>query len=252
MKIRQYIITGLLAVTSVALIAPAANAAWSVSTTGPELFLAFSGPSSGTGSTRTGNTYLVDLGPVSQLTTNQTFILPTWLTDLGTAGISLSTGVWSAFGADPTGLNDLWFTRPQGSSAPVNGSTDTPSNSMLTMLFSTGSPVAASGGNSFIQANGDSNSWAAFNFGADSPTQAWNAYQTSENLINGGVLDLYHVLGSPVTGNATKVGTLSFNTSTGNATYTVASVPEPGTYALLLVGIGSLYLLRRRRTQAAA
>ena len=173
----------------------------------------------------------------------------------------LSTASMSAFGADPTGPTDLYVTLPHGTlNSLQNGlGTNQPSNDMLTMLFSLGSPsVASSNPDVFIQANGDVSSWAAYNFGASSTTQAWEAYGSTETLIGTGgtgVLDLYHVLGDPATGAASLLGTLGFSTGTGNITFTAAPVPEPSTVASLFFSAvlgGAWFVFRRVRRSRAS
>jgi PEP-CTERM motif len=63
-----------------------------------------------------------------------------------------------------------------------------------------------------------------------------DAYQLGSVLTNDGVLQ-----------DATTAGIWSFDSTTATLTYNVAAIPEPGTYAMLLAGLGAVGFMARRR-----
>lgn len=207
----------------------------------------------------TGNTYLVDLGPGSRfkaggsLATGATVAVNTptaasILTDLTAAEITSANRTWSLQGANDTIL-DLFLSKQRPSigtaSTPfINGSSAGPNTDILTVMFSFGTAAAASTTpNSFIQNTTDTASYAAFVFGTNSPTQAYEAYSNPEAPV-AGLLDLYQITDG--TGNATRLGYFDFNTSTGLIRFT-AQVPEPSTSLLALMGVTACAFRRFRR-----
>ncbi|HET9629218.1 MAG TPA: FxDxF family PEP-CTERM protein [Novosphingobium sp.] len=84
-----------------------------------------------------------------------------------------------------------------------------------------------------------------------------NGTPATKTLSNGGLTETYSIAGVPITAGATNQivvnylsrGQFSYG---GNATFNpVAAVPEPATWAMMLLGLGGIGFALRRRQRAA-
>jgi len=270
MKTKNILTTGILALASLAVLTPAANAVFSYND--GDIVVAFSGQTNpGGGAGHSGNTYLVNLGNASlfqtlgvyatgNLVTINTATQANFLTDLSAATISLSNGVYGLFGTDGT---SVFMSRSQTTA----GTASTPiSNQNLdgasTDIYSVTGNVsgAAANPNGAIQGTGDASSYASFMFGSSSTTQAFegNFGNPEGSLTPGKVMDLYQV--NTGSGNATRLGAFDFNTTTGAmrfssdvSDFAVVAVPEPASAGILAAAfLGIVSIGKRRRLAHAA
>jgi len=211
----------------------------------------------------TGNTYLANIGSVDNFLSGGAFYNPSvavvvnsgsasgYLTDISTAGLTVGTSYWGAFGLDITNFNgDIWLSKQNGTSAIPDGGAFNAANNMGTMIFTATDPTdgAVTVSGSYIQNTGDTNSYGSYNFGTNSPVQSWGNYAFSTEAATSSALDLY-ALTEGGAGLGTKLGTFNFNASNGQISFT--AIPEPSTYALIGLGLGSLVLLRRYNSKKA-
>jgi len=258
----------ILALAGMAITTAAANAA--ISYNDSDIVVAFSNQPAPP--THSGNTYLVDLGNASQYRTGgsladgniHTINVPNaskFLTDLAAAGITSANRTWSLQGEDNnTGAVLMSKVEPTAGTGSLpwqnGGSTAFANNDLSTMLTSFGTAAGGSTANvpnSFTQNTSDTNSYASYVFGPNSSTQAFEAYGNPEGALNM-VLDVYDI-GLNGSGNATRLGALDFNSSTGvirfSSDITKFAVPEPSTTALGLLGLGVCAARRLRRPKVA-
>ena len=264
MKIQDTIRTGILALAGLAMIVPAANADIVPYNDG-DILVAFSGTAT---TPHTGNTYLVNIGNASlfqtgglyatgNLVTINSGTQANFVTDLGTAGISTSTGVFALFGTDGASVfMSRKETVPGTGSTPIsNQNLDAPISDIYTVANATSGNGGAVNPNGHIQLATVTNSYASYVFGLNSATQAFEAnFGNPEGpLTPQSVMDLYQV--DYGTGNATRLGAFDYNTTTGAMRFSsklaVFAVPEPSVAWLCAAGFLAMSSARRRIRCAA-
>ena len=266
MKTKNILTTGILALASLAVLTPAANAVFTYND--GDIVVAFSGQAA---TPHTGNTYLVNLGNASlfqtsglyatgNLVTINTPTMANFLTDLGTASISLSNGVYGLFGTDGASvfMSRAESTAGTASTAIANQNLDAPVSDIYNVVYAASGTAANPDG--LIQGTGAPSSYASFMFGSNSATQAFegNFGNPEGSLTPGKVMDLYQVNSGG--GSATRLGAFDFNTATGAmrfssdvSDFAVVAVPEPASAGILTAAfLGIVSIGKRRRLARAA
>ena len=195
--------------------------------------------------------YVVDLGNVYayDFTTSFTFTNTgaNVKTDLsGITGFNTSSAnfKWAVLGTD-NGLADNWAT---------DTSSTTPLKSINNQAVRSGA-IANVGFNALdstttnpmgtVQANNNDFAWT----NVVSQTGGNFAGYLAEGTASS-ALDFYY-LPNHSSANGTKLGTISYDTVTGDLNFTAQAVPEPSTYAMLGLGAAGLVGVLRRRALKA-
>ena len=170
-------------------------------------------------------------------------------TAFGSNWASLTSGggkvEWSVFGAN-TNTNEFWITNT-ATFARSTSSTQVGIVQEMENVYAglTGSVSTANSDEDYIDTNasGDGNSYTSAITNAESGDNWEYSFGPSETVVgNNSLVGLYD---SPVgTGNATQIGAFSLG-NTGTLTFT--AVPEPSTWATIVLGAMSLLAFRRRR-----
>jgi hypothetical protein len=266
MKNIKILPAGLLAAAAFASLTPQVRAQSTVSTKPGDLVLGFqlSGD----------NDLEVDLGSASTFlsdtsVTPLTFgVIPVGQTGAGSTVTSLNADLtanyggswasstsllWGAAGAISTSSSyDVFFTRDSSLSGFPNpgnsGASEdaSPINSLVTGLggleSTNNSTVTASLSSSATDA------WSTFDPGTTAFSTAYDIENTNGTTAVADSLTLWELVPSgrnPNGSTATDVGSFALNNS-GDLTFTPASVPEPSTWASIIVGALSLVFFRRR------
>jgi hypothetical protein len=263
MKTQNMMKSGLLAVAVAMLASVAARAQTPVAQTA-DLFLGLYEYNSGTGAVDGTQDYLLNLGLLSNytITTTSSFTISgatsSLATDIATAFPSTSEVVWGLISA-PSG-SSVYVTNPN--------STNWPSTLSFSTAYSDLGPVATTDSNEAN--NGAANTSGAIqsfstvtgNNGTAWATEAVTGFNTfgdqngvsGDHSISTDLNDtlsfdyLHHSAGLGAGSNSsTNLGTWSLNSSTGDLTFTGAAVPEPSTWASIVLGAAGLLTLGRRR-----
>lgn len=215
------------------------------------------------------NDYVVDLGPASQLTSDQSFQLSTTdlAADFGTNWAASNANVitnpdlqWGLVANDnqkvvQSNANTIWFTQAE----QVPGTPNTPlSGDSAATLHSISNTIqnletASSGGflgttptsdttNAINQSAAAANSWSSFAPGVTGFGIGFAVEQPNNVGPTEAVEDLFEYI--PGTPQATLLGTLSLS-DTGLLTFDAA--PEPASYALGLTAVLLFLVLKRRK-----
>ena len=263
-KIQDNLRAGILALAGLVIIVPAANADILPYNDG-DILGAFSGTA---GTPHTGNTYLVNLGNASlfqtgglyatgNLVTINSGTQANFVTDLGTAAISTSTGVFALFGTDGASvfMSRKETIRGTGSTPISNQNLDAPIQDIYTVANATSGSGGAVNPNGHIQLTSVTNSYASYVFGSASFTQPFegNFGNPEGSLTPQSAMDLYQV--NTGSGSATRLGAFDYNTTTGamrfSSNVAVFAVPEPSVAWLCAAGFMAMGSARRRMRRAA-
>ena len=273
----------LLAAAGIALISTSALAQSSVTYAQGDFLLGFRA----TGGTGGGSNVLVDIGPGTSFlssTTPVTFTLSNLFGSLngtfGTGWTTRSDVFWSVSAADASSSSTVYITSPTtpGTAAtPWNGLGTSLQTGVRNKINSAGGLVPTSGYNFYtgnanpngagpavIEGQNDTNSYGSFMPGGTTPNSgpapgisyaqfAPTIEGTFANGTSGVQLDLIRLTSSTGAGNpGTDLGDFTINNN-GVLTWNPAvAVPEPSTYASLLVGaVGLLVVTVRKRQQQA-
>jgi hypothetical protein len=212
----------------------------------------------------TGNNFTIDMNGgtagdggstlLSGLTGNFTTIDSSILWSVG----GHSTGFGLGFGGKFNNANELWVTRTTGvtdtpgtqASTAFNdlANQSTPRSTMnnMTANFPTITTTPGSGFNGGSQTAANANSYNT-RYGSGAGQGFGTGYNIQGSVLDN--LDLYQ-LTSGEGGQGTYLGTFSFDSGTGSITFTSA-IPEPSTYALIVLGLGGLVALRRNKNKQA-
>jgi hypothetical protein len=241
-------------------------------TVGMEVILAFS-RAPAFDANRAGNTYLVDLGSITKFQAGGSFVTGApvtlnigsgskYLADLAAAGItSLSTATYSLFAEDSSNTNRAWLTKAEltrgvGATPSTNGTSGVAAGAMNTFGGSiSGTATTVTVTNSASQNTSQLHGYAAYNFGPESNTQAWQVYSNPEGSLSQ-VLDLFEYNDLSSNPPAVRLGGFDFNTTTGalrfSSNVSAFAVPEPSSALLSLLGFGLCAARRFRRPVAAS
>jgi hypothetical protein len=244
MKLNPFKISAL-AFAALALVATSAQAQSTLNYNEGDLLLGFD--NGGT------SDYVMDLGSATQFTTTASFTLTglgNFQTDLsntfGSSWNSTSTVLWGA-GAENSANDALWAT--SSTSTPWHDSFDqsTPVSALDTIGTNSyaGSTSTANSPKGLIETTSNDSSWASFESVANGGTGN-SANSAGSGSLSGyflpGIMDatsskLYlSEMTEGSTSSGTELGYFQVN-SAGTLTYTgVSAVPEPSTYALMILG----------------
>jgi len=195
--------------------------------------------------------YVVDLGNVYayDFTTSFTF---------ANTGSAVATDLSGISGFNTSSANFKWAVLGTDNSIADNWATDTSSTTPLKSIMNQAGRSGAIGNVGFnaldsttsnamgtVQANNNDYSWT------NVAPQAGTHY--AGYLAEGGAsstLDFYY-LANGSNANGAKLGTISYDTVTGDLNFTAQAVPEPSTYAMLGLGAAGLVGVLRRRALKA-
>lgn len=234
---------------------------------GSDLVLAFQVPDQGSPTASQGdNTDLeVNLGTITTLLANAsggTYTFPSTVlspTDLsgnyGTTWYTRTSGTgqltWSVFGSDDA--DDFWDTR--GSVFhEANSSVQHDVNNLMDQVYGDfGGNTSTANSNFSIVSNSqtDGGSYTQSITDAEGSTSDWNFTNfgsTGTQTAAGNTAQIpffYSAYANSGIHNATEIGTFELNDS-GQLSFTLTAVPEPSTWATLLVGATVLTGIRRR------
>jgi hypothetical protein len=261
----------LLALAGIALASTAVNSAANTTFSTDDLILGIRQDS--TSGSQSPSALLIDLGQASQFTAGNnissvslgsgfaTLMTNTfgsgWATD-GTVhwGIVGTSGVAGASGND-TDPNILYATSTSSTAYTVGSdAAQGVTRSKITSMDSTfnNKTLATGTTNGMLQALTASNGWGVNNTSTGNNGTSFSSFSNMEANFSTGTpstMNLYRMDdgGGTNTGNAGQtIGSFSFNSS-GNLSFTanVAAAPEPARVAFLGLGLGALFLRRRRR-----
>jgi hypothetical protein len=229
-----------------------------------DLIAAFYVPdgSNSSGDTGGGFTYEVDLGSLASLGSGASFNLSTDLASIyGGSGADAWFSAtrpdalfWTVFGANTT-TNEFWTTdTPSGAGITERiGTNNTNPSALMGVAYgdlgqdpfiSSGDPTAADLSNSSDPqdfANEYTNDWGYVGWGSGGPLTDADSFAP---------VNFYDVVPhSGTTTPASEVGTFTL-ASNGELTYSSTAVPEPSTWASIIVGAVGLLAFRRRRMAA--
>jgi PEP-CTERM motif-containing protein len=208
-----------------------------------------------------GNSYEVDLGPLSSLGSSDTFSLNSDLTSIFGTWASRNDVFWTVFG-DNINTGEFWaldtgtglHRQNAGTQGTVTGNMDGFYSDLDSEPYiSSGDKTAANLSNS---ADPSDIGVVFSSSGITDPTQwgygsEWGTGVDKSNADSSAAIGFYDVApiasGSPL---APEVGAFSL-ASNGNLTFTAAAVPEPSTWASIIVGAAGLLAFRRRRMARA-
>jgi hypothetical protein len=247
MKITKLIQSSLLAMASIAIITVSANAAALTASDTGELFLGFSK----SGAT---NDYVVKIGNYNSLptTTSSSFYSLSTADLISAFGSTWYTGgtvKFTVFGLDlNTGNGSLALGSPSSTALTLQnaGNVNTIISQMDQLIQGGYATTSSSGvdGNALTIAQSNTNSYTL----QGTPSTGWGALGTIDTVVTGSNYLNVQNLGASGAGASTSVKGFFTIASTGVVSYNVAAVPEPTTYASLLVGGLLLALVVRRRS----